>query len=1006
MDALAARCRLMLVLVALALLTFSLTGCAGGDSDTPQPPVSGGPGGDGGGGGGDGNGGGNTDPSPAGPIAGAPADPAVAAVTDLYTGPGDADDFDDAGIALSRIMVQFRRDATVGQVNAAIAAVDGEIAFSRAGSGAIDLTIPRAQDFEALEALLDLIESQPGVIAATWDAQAQVEILPRDLSGRPVDPDTLRHLLPTRFPAAWNAAGRLTDTNCDRPLRIVMPDAFARTEPDFFVAKVAPELFVADEANRPGLLDDAETHGYLVALTMLGRHDDRPAPGALPVGVAPGASCVRVEAIEISGLGSTDLAVRLSERLGTPDSNVIVQVSLGFPLPQCDRGGLLGGQENCTGQFTGLTQQRLERTLMHRIETTLRWAAVGISEAVAGHALFVMAAGNEHNKPVGVLYPGFGDARFGFYPQMLASLPELDRDFGSGDGIPAAVLWEPSPAAATAAGFTPPAELTRITLSEDYLAEKRIEFAELEARQRALQALDATLVVGSTRLPAFDASRTDASGVARSGFSNAIRDARGIKAVGEGLSLGVVRRNRDGVETDRVNGTSFAAPQVSGLAAYLWLLSPELRALPAAETLRHIVENAQTSEGTSPTAVIDAYAAVLALDQFDDERLIRQAILDVNGDGRFDDRDIELYLDAFEASREESFNLSTDFSRFDLNGDGRTGGERTVPMDLDGFSFDAFGRAVLSEQTSVRIDGVDVNFNEFAVSDLQALCYFAYEASGLYRGTPQRRSELLGEPCGVPPIVLSTVFPQAFIGSANLDVLVTSQPPAEGGEGAPLPGVLLRFVASCGALSREQATTNASGRADTTLTVSPACVGSVSISIEALSADGETVRASRVVTATVSTSAPSAFGRYVGGYTCQALDLRIGTESFTCGTPPGTTDSVTLRELRNAAGAFCGGDVCLSYDALFCGSLGGALAFDRILAADLSGVSPTGISFATAATGFGFTGGGTTRVDTLQGAAQAAEVPAVLTLSFSASESRNTGGAVIEYGCVFTGERQ
>jgi hypothetical protein len=850
MSRLAVRCRLMIALCALALLTFSLAGCNGGDSATPQPPVAGEPGG------GDGNGGGDPNPSPAGALTGASEDPAVAAVTDLYTGPVSADDIDETGILLSRIMVQFRRGATVGEVNAAIAAVDGEIAFSRADSLAMDITVPRAQDFEALEALLDLLESQPGVIAATWDAQAQVEILPRDFSGRPVDPDTLRHLLPTRFPAAWNAAGRLTDTNCDRPLRIIMPDAFAPAEPAFFLAQVAPELFVPDEANRPSrfsLETDERDHGYLVALTMLARHDERTSTGALPVNVAPGASCVRVEAIEKSGLGSTDLAVRLSERLGTPDSNVIVQVSLGFGLPPCGRGDLLEGLKNCTGQFTGLTQERLERTLMHRIETTLRWAAVGISEAVTRHALFVMAAGNEHNKPVGILYPGFGDARFGYYPQMLASLLELDRDFGSGDGIPAAVLWEPSTAAATAAGFTPPAELTRITLSEDYLAEKRIEFAELEARQRAPQALDATLVVGATGLPAFDASRTDASDVARSAFSNTIRDARGIVAVGEGVSMGVVRRNADGVETDRVNGTSFAAPQVSGLAAYLWLLSPELRALPAAETLRHIVENAQTSEGTFPTAVIDAYAAVLALDQFDDDRPIRQAILDVNGDGRFDDRDIELYLEAFEASREASFNLSTDFSRFDLNGDGRTGGARTVPMDLDGFTFDGFGRALLSERVTMRIEGVEVTLNEFAVSDIQALCFFAYESLGLYRGTPQRRSELLGA-ARCAPVELSIIFPERFTGETILDVLATL--PVIGPMGTtvqqPVADLLLRFSPTCASVSDQELRTNEAGRANVRVTPEPDC-DSVSVQVDALDSDGGII-VSETVTANIRVS--------------------------------------------------------------------------------------------------------------------------------------------------------
>jgi subtilisin family serine protease len=140
------------------------------------------------------------------------------------------------------------------------------------------------------------------------------------------------------------------------------------------------------------------------------------------------------------------------------------------------------------------------------------------------------------------------------------------------------------------------------------------------------------------------------------------------------------------------SGTSFATPQVSGLAAYVWALKPSL-------TPQQVVDSIQkTARGTGlactdpPKPVIDAYNAVLAVD--DASALsggygapVRLAILDVVGASPADLGGNEIFdeMDVGRILAELQVPSSNDprYSRFDLNGDGYTGGSLTVPFNLD-----------------------------------------------------------------------------------------------------------------------------------------------------------------------------------------------------------------------------------------------------------------------------------------------------------------------------------
>ncbi len=199
------------------------------------------------------------------------------------------------------------------------------------------------------------------------------------------------------------------------------------------------------------------------------------------------------------------------------------------------------------------------------------------------------------------------------------------------------------------------------------------------------------------------------------------------------------------------SGTSQASPQVAGLAEYIWSIAPDLTATQVAAA---ITSTAAPSLGSGPPCNtdlpsaprLDAYAAILSLDQptpvTPGSAPVRLAILDRNGDGIFTHTDIA----AFVAGLPAAASVRT-WARSDLNGDGFAGGPATGALDLN-LSGSARGGAPLLGSVTQVIEGVSVAFNENAVTDMQALCFYAY--SGLYSGTAEgRRSALRADTdCG------------------------------------------------------------------------------------------------------------------------------------------------------------------------------------------------------------------------------------------------------------------
>jgi hypothetical protein len=62
------------------------------------------------------------------------------------------------------------------------------------------------------------------------------------------------------------------------------------------------------------------------------------------------------------------------------------------------------------------------------------------------------------------------------------------------------------------------------------------------------------------------------------------------------------------------------------------------------------------------------------------------------------------------------------YGRYDLNGDGFTGGTRTSRFDLDRVGSTQYGAAGYGSDVTQEIEGHTVHFNETQLTDLQVLC--------------------------------------------------------------------------------------------------------------------------------------------------------------------------------------------------------------------------------------------------------------------------------------------
>lgn len=604
--------------------------------------------------------------------------PAVSATTDLPEAGVDLSLIQN-GVFLSRLLVTFAPGATVDQINRALAAVGGGIVSMTPGLEFVTVAVPVQLNAAALETLAAAMRAAPGILWA-FPAYARAE------NQLPVSPSAFQdqHLLPTRFPAAWNTID-LARRNC-----LSQPKVPVLVLDSFGAPAQLPAGYTGFSAQVPGFQllpagseKGTATHGYDVTTTMSAAFDT-----TMPTGANPVTECLAVTGVQL--VDAADYIKRISDSL--PSGRFIANFSQGFD-PTCPT----------NGAFQMPPALSLAQDAVAWIKrTSNRW----------NEFLIATAAGNCFSDKSAQVYPGHGEADYG---SVMAIAAGSDPLFGF---MVDHTLWD-----ATDASFP------NVTASFG----DQIGF--MSAYLKLLQPLvpeDNVIVAGSTTPGA------TFNDLAVSSFSN---EGASVMAVGENVHA----------FKGSVNGTSFAAPQVAGLASYLWLLSNDLRTnRPVSDTKAAIVQN------TRPTPAgntLDAYATILSLDAPGPltaaNAPIRLALLDVNNDGRFDETDVTAFLSKFlDTSGNPVEPAARDYSRWDLNGDGFTGGSKTEMFDLDrGGDSAQYGKTGYSAGITEQIEGKAISFNETQVTDMQVLCYYAYSA--LYTGDVAARAKLLGGCAGV-----------------------------------------------------------------------------------------------------------------------------------------------------------------------------------------------------------------------------------------------------------------
>lgn len=709
------------------------------------------------------------------------------------------------GIIMIRLDVRLAANATVGQVNSALVQVGGGIVSMVRGFLAVTIAVPRQATVDDLLALTRTLSTQPGIAFAKLGRQGGLTDLqgdPRPLTGDAVD--RAAHLLPGRFPAAWNAADNLVNAagECSQPkIPVLVPDEFGAAPSGFDTNIPLSSFQFASGFAFAGLLDPfgaPEQHGYLVT-EALG------ANGFL-TGANPFPECLDLRAIQTAGSTLYQQFINIANNF--PANKFIVNYSQGYSEDCIDLGPDPVNhpelaRDNCIpprDPTIALPRDRAQDALFWKELTGSRW----------NNFLIAASAGNSRDTDAPNIYLGTGDSRY-TNAMAIAQLPDPLFSF-----VEDPALWSPSSPAKVAAGFEPlfdpgDAAATALLVHQDGL--------DTTVADNVLVAGGTTTISGATIL----SQGASPTAVVEAPFSETEPD---VKAVADDVfhcgSLSC-------------SGNSFSAPQVAGLASYLWLLSPTLRNLPesVSVTRQAIIANAWSGIG-SASGLVDAYATVLSLDAAAPPNPanapVRLEILNVNKNGasadRFDEVDIAEFLNHFffDANGNPVVEPSTpDYSRYDLNGDGFTGGSRKARFDLDRVGSTQFGQTSYSTITQA-VEGNLLEFNENALTDLDILCYYAY--SDLYTGDRDVRRQLLSQLPGNQRCVFS-VKPRTV-------TLTGGQAQQFEAIGAPANGAVT-WTATCGTIDQNTGLFIAGG-------------GAGSCTVRATSAADQTVFAEATVT--------------------------------------------------------------------------------------------------------------------------------------------------------------
>ena len=606
---------------------------------------------------------------------GDPASSALAALNEVSAAAVEEQDAS-GDVLLTRLSLVLDLDATLGQLSEAAARVGATgIAFSRPGSPFLDLIVPRQESVSQVNELAQRLDGVAGILLAYPAAQFQVVALP-SADGATAPKDALQHLLPTRFPGAWNLR-RLADTSPQK-VQVMVADLFGRTNQNF-------DSQLEGSVTLPPSALGTTQHGFQVVGTLAAKFDALQSHGA-----NPSPKMLDINLINFAGFSRNQGLDQLHKQIANRrDVNkpVIVNLSLGYNNQKSAE--VLGNSE----------AQVRSRIFEHYLEG-LHWAFLTHRSEFADKVLLIQAAGNDRGGSLVRDYPGLQSARLSS-PFAIAAVIDKIETFASDPA-----LWNPQPG---------------------ILADLRLDSKNLQDLLKLRESLLPGFL-GSDRNLALVGSTNNRERLESLSVSDFSGDGANLFAVGE--SVETITEPGAGLLDGIVDGTSFSAPQVAGLASYLWLLDDTLAGASVERTLQLIRATAVSNNNVN--GIIDAYGAVMALDARRGDRRMRQELLDVDGpggrpDSKFDQTDLQKFEREYGLATPGGAPdpLSRDYSRHDLNGDGFTGGTGQSAFDLDAAGLSPQGEPIFSN-LDVNVEGETVTFDERRLSDFEVLKYFAY----------------------------------------------------------------------------------------------------------------------------------------------------------------------------------------------------------------------------------------------------------------------------------------
>jgi hypothetical protein len=683
------------------------------------------------------------------------------------------------GVVLNELNLVIDGDATVGQVNSAINSVSGSIIAMESGVPEIVIQIPPATNEDALSALATSLQSMPGILDAAPARLPKAKAWPTSATLAPEA--NLQHLAASRTMAGISLGIQLTPScSCtgDSCPTVFVQDQFAdstdHNQPQDFSARMpsVPPL-AACEVDSSGA---CENHGNEVLLVLGAQYVAKSDANNVMLGASPFGNCINVKPVQSSGLSGFKERIALSTALKgyldrNPTASAIVSSSEGWQDSCTDTDG---NAIACSALSTADVLDSVPSGYRRSLEA-LNWRLRMNQPSRGGdnygnHVLFSVAAGNEADvTDTGTatpIYPGAGTAIVDWWLTLAAAPTRLST-------IAADVtLWAGSPPAFPSQVATPTQIATLMAL------EAKPQFQAYTGNTLIVGALDAPLTSGPPAVGAFPRLDLWLTTQTAASFSDVFRPGDpGIFAVGNNVLVSCPPAA--GCAPGRrifEDGTSFATPQVSGLAALLWSVDSRvapalgltpLDQSPASVTADLIRATATQGPSGKNARSIDALAALLSLDDAapvtKGTAPVRFAYVDFNGDGVFDVKDVTAFESAYFVAGGPTPQIihsdskgklpDPDFEQFDLNGDGYTGVYAQTTFDLDPTGSTQRGAPTLTAASVKLSSGQVLSFDENHVSDLDVMCFYAYAPAFFDASKDVDGSVRAGLHCGVMNIL-------------------------------------------------------------------------------------------------------------------------------------------------------------------------------------------------------------------------------------------------------------